>query len=408
MFFIRMNNNIKARFNLKLFSKPYSTDSSVRFGKLNKKSTQGENRFFYLKEISTTQSWRKAVELIKNEQFSCTRSSLPIFNNLVTNAFLEADQALGWEMLNKIIASNFQPNCESFKAYWDFCSINTETFSENAAKMFEFIGKNDVIISKNAIEYLTHRIQHFNRSAVRVNMGTNGVCERCQHQIQPLQQSMLEFQTLKKEFEKILVKKHIKPVEQGVFRQMVNRKKTYDFVIDALNVSRIFPESKGNILKQGSLLARLVEQLRNKHNRVLIVGKKHVNDWPEEFTNFIRKNATVYLTNNNAAVDDILMMYATLISGPNSHFVTNDLLTEYPLEFSESGKDLFRSWQKQHQHFVSYNKQMDSIQIHRPRQFILNANKQIWHIPFTEKPLMTLLKGLVHVPIEWICIDLNK
>lgn len=390
----------------------YSTDNFPQFRKSKNRSTESRNNILNeLRIISTSENWRKAADLITNDGFHCTRSSLSIFNNLTSKAFLEADHTLGWEMLAKINASNFQPNCESFLAYWDFCTVDKNTFPENVEKMFEFIAKNDIIVSKTVLEELSHRIQHFGGSAVPTTINYEGVCDQCQSQMQRWQQSTLEFNTFKKEFENVLVKAKITSVELGVFRQMVNKKKTFDYTIDALNVTRVFPESKGNIFKQGKLLARVVEQLKAQNKKVFVVGKKHVDSWPEQSINFVRKNATVYLTNQNAAVDDILMMYAALISGPNSHFVTNDLLEEYPEEFSESGKQLFRNWQKQHQHFVSYNNQTDSIQVHKPKRFICSANKdsggEQWHIPFTEKPLLSSLRGLIRIPINWSCIQLK-
>lgn len=415
MFFTRIRSNsfvsIQLRYQCR---KLLSTDSFPQHEKVWKESSKfaGHNLFHELKTLSHTQNWRKAANFITSNGFHCTRSSLCIFNNLMKRAFLVADDQLGWEMLNRIGASNFQPDCQSFQVYWDYCTIDKPNFSNNIERMLEFIAKYDIIISKAAIDELSQRIVNFGGSAVPTHINTeNGTCEKCQCHLEENKHSALEFHTLKREFEKIFIKSKIPSDELFVFRQMVNKKKTYDYIVDALNVTRVFPESKGNILKQGKLLARLVEQLREQKSRVFVVGKKHVSHWPEQSMNFVRKKATVYLTNDVGSFDDLLVMYAALISGPNAHFVTNDLFDEFATELSEGGCKSFKKWQKQHQHFVSYDVENDLIHIQRPNRFICNANKDLengnWHIPYTERPLMISMRGLIRVPIRWGCIKLQ-
>lgn len=415
MFFIKIRSNSSINFKLlNQCRKSLSTDSFPKQEKTWRKSSRsaGHSLFHELRTLSTTQNWRRAADFIISNEFQCNRSSLGIFNNLMSKAFLNADHTMGWEILNRIGANNFQPDCKSFQAYWDYCTVDKTNFFQNIEKMLEFIAEHDLIISKVAIEELSIRIQHFGGSAAPTHItNENGACERCQCHLPEIKQSTLEFNTLKREFEKVLIKSKISSDELFVFHQMVNKKKTFNYVIDALNVSRVFPESKGNILKQGNLLARLVVQLRDQRSRVFVVGKKHVKNWPEQSLNSIRKKATVYLAKDAGSVDDLLVMYAALISGSDTHFVTNDSFDEYPVELSKEGGQLFRKWQKQHQHFVSYDVEKDLIHIQRPNRFKCNANKDvengIWHIPYTERPLMISLKGLIRVPIRWGCVKLK-
>lgn len=416
MFLTRIRSDSRASITLlNQCRKLLSTDNFPRPEKTwrNSSESAGHSSLFHeLKTLSTTPNWRRAADFIISNEFQCNRSSLCIFNNLMSKAFLDADHTIGWEILNRIGASNYQPDCKSFQAYWDYCTVDKSMFSQNIERMFEFIAKYDIIISKAAIEELGIRTKHFGGSAVPTHINKeNGECERCQCHLQQFQQSKLKFNTLKLEFEKKLIKSKISSDELFVFRQMVNKKKTFNYVIDALNVSRVFPQSKGNILKQGKLLARLVEQLREQNSRVFVVGKKHVSRWPEQSLNAIRKKATVYLAKDDGSVDDLLVIYAALISGPDAHFVTNDLFDEYPMELSKEGGELFRTWQKQHQHFVSYDIEKDLIHIQRPNRFSCNASKDlengIWHIPYTERPLMISLKGFVRVPIRWGCVKLK-
>lgn len=378
----------------------------------NNKNDEFHNIFEDLTYFSTTQNWRNVATEIKEQGIKCTRSSLQIYNNLAEKAFHEADLEIGWEMFKKINDGNFQPHCKSFQAYWDYCSVNRGTFVKNIENMFEFIGKNKVIISKDVIDDLSHMIQHFGGTSVITKLNNEIICENCQQHLDQLKQSTLEFKNLKQDFENIILKPKISSIDLSIFRQIVNKKKTYDYIIDSLNVSRTFPDSKGNIYKQGKIVENIVKELKSHNKKVLVVGKKHVNTWPEQSTNFIRNNATVFFTNNKGSNDDIFMLYASLLSGQNSYFVTNDLLTDYIELFSESGKDRFIKWQNLHQHWVSYDHKVDAVRIHKPSKFAHNANKSLkdgrWHIPFTTKPILSLLVGPVHPPIEWACIELRN
>lgn len=414
MFSIRIKSKIKVgKVQLQQFIRHLTVDNhshAAKPTKVKQPKLENDNKYFSnLKRLSTTAGWRKAVEILKKDNIHCNRSTLPLFNNLAVNAFWDADAQLGWELLDSINARNYQPNCETFQAYWNYCTLDRNAFYDNVEKMLEFMSKNELIVSTTVIEELSNKISRFGGLAVPVNVSQDGVCEKCQHQMQQLQQSALDFHSMKREFEKVLVKPNITTVELSVLRQMVNKKRTFDYVVDALNVTRIFPDSTGNLYKQGQLLVQLIKQLKAHNKKVFVVGKKHMEEWPQDSVNFVRKNAAVYLSQNKVAVDDILMMYATIISGPTAHFVTNDLLPEYPNEFSESGRELFRNWQKQHQHFVAYDEQTDKIHIRRPNRFVCNAAKVpetgLWHIPFTDKPLMQSLKGLVRIPIKWACIQ---
>lgn len=415
MFFTSIRPNSRAAFQLQYqCRKLLSTDNFPKPEKTWRAASKsaGHNLFHELKTLSTTQNWRRAADFIISNEFHCTRSSLCIFNNLISKSFLDVDSKLGWEMLNKIGARNFQPDCQSFQAYWDYCAVDKSNFFNNIEKMLEFIAEHDIIISKTAIEKLGIRLKHFGGSAVSTHINNdNGTCEKCQCHLQQIQHSTLEFNTLKREFENVFIKSRISSNELFVFRQMVNKKKTFNYVVDALNVARVFPESTGKILQQGKLLARLVEQLCEQKRRVFVVGKKHVNNWPEQSLNSIRKKSTVYLTKDAGSLDDLFVIYATLISGPDARFVTNDLFEEYHAELSVEGRQLFKKWQMQHQHFVSYDVEKDLIHIQRPNRWMCNASKDVengnWHVPYTVRPVMTSLRGLIRVPIRWACVKLK-
>lgn len=120
----------------------------------------------------------------------------------------------------------------------------------------------------------------------------------CRQALDEVRLSSIEFQMLKKEFEKMIFNKenilaHSSQSELIRFKQHVNKKRNYDCIIDGLNVALTV---KDNYLEQAKSLARVVEYFVQRKKRILVIGRKHINTWPEHQMNYIKMNATVFLT----------------------------------------------------------------------------------------------------------------
>lgn len=107
---------------------------------------------------------------------------------------------------------------------------------------------------------------------------------------------------MKKDVEKYIVNKE-KILEKSNtselmrFKQVVNKKRKFDYVIDGLNTSLIF-HTTGNIMEQSIILKGIVEKLVNKRKRVLVIGRKHMEKWPELYLNYVKTKSTMFLTND--------------------------------------------------------------------------------------------------------------
>lgn len=114
--------------------------------------------------------------------------------------------------------------------------------------------------------------------------------------------STLEFNDLKSNVQKFVVSKE-KILEKSSkseyirFKQIVNNKRKFDYVVDGLNVSLLFHTS-GNIMQQSITLRNLVEKLVNKRKRILVIGRKHMEKWPEIYMNYVKSKSTIFLTND--------------------------------------------------------------------------------------------------------------
>lgn len=129
----------------------------------------------------------------------------------------------------------------------------------------------------------------------------SGNCSVCRQQLDDVRLPSIGFYKLKKEFEKTsLSNANILAgssyAEFNRFKQHVNKKRIFHYVIDGLNVA--FAGSTDNCLEQAKSLAKLVEHFVQRKKRVLIIGRKHMDTWPGPQINFIKTNATLFLTAN--------------------------------------------------------------------------------------------------------------
>lgn len=376
------------------FSSSKTTEASRFDNKRWEKSKFQKN----LKQMARTNQWQEVIEIIEKEKIICTKPTLPIFNSLVVNAFKQFDEKKGWKMLNVIAGSNLTPNQDVFHAYWEFCAQNQSIFHCRVEKMLEFIVQQQIRLSQSALDGLDQKLKCFGGAIVGTNIDSDGNCEKCSAQLKIAELSLLEFRTLKNEFEKTVAQKMLDPKEIYIFRQLVNKNSTFDYFIDSMNVSRIATENDGNILQQGNTLIKVIEHLRKQKKRIFVVGQRYVNKWPEHIIEYLHRNTSLFLTNSN--LDDIFILYGALISGPTSHFVSNDRMKEYPKYLKDDTQDVFRRWQIQRQLTLSNH---NGIEVRKSQQYnrlkISSTNR--WHIPYIKS--LTSLNS----PCEWACINVN-
>lgn len=364
-----------------------------------------------INKLANTEQWRNAIEIIDREHLNCTKLNLPVFNSLTESAFYVNDEELGWKLLNKISKSGFEPSGHLFKLYWKFCTQNQSQFHATIEKMLKFIANNRILVRESVLEELEKSINSFGGIVHRTRVDyENGLCEQCSDRVIPAKLSDLERNALKRQFENAIIGSMVKPSEFNFFKGQIPRTKKFRYIIDSLNVTRIGPENKGNTVRQGNILIKLIEKLLERGGapgNILIIGKKHIKTWPEHVVSFIHRNATVYLTNDDQnGVDDIFMMYAAIVSGEKACFITNDRLSEYPQYFDEKTQKVFRNWQNQHQLIISYNEKEENIKLDKffKHRAMKDINSNRWHIPYTDRQASKSEFPNSKQPIKWACI----
>lgn len=121
----------------------------------------------------------------------------------------------------------------------------------------------------------------------------------CRQKLDDVRIPTIDFQNLKKEFEKTSLSKenilaHSTPAELIRFKQHVNKNRRFHYVIDGLNVAHT--DVNNNTLERAKALAYMVEYFVQRKKRVLVIGRKHMDSWPERQINYIKTNANLFLT----------------------------------------------------------------------------------------------------------------
>lgn len=139
--------------------------------------------------------------------------------------------------------------------------------------------------------------------------------------------------------------------------------------------------------------------------------------WPRDNWNYIKRNATVFLTQNISQVksclsfinfyskalfqDDPYLLYCALKSGKNTTVVTRDLMRNHKFVLkNRKYKVLFDRWLTQRQ-FMPLNCHTKRVTFRKPPDFSAIAQER-WHVPY--KPLNGEETN-EHYHNTWLCID---
>lgn len=110
--------------------------------------------------LSSTSEWRRCVAVLDKYDIKCSASTVTTFSLLVANAFWEDEPAIGWQLIYKIVGMDYAPQSISFLAYWNYCALHRdEKFNERIERMLEFIGVNDILVSRDVLDGLEMTIE---------------------------------------------------------------------------------------------------------------------------------------------------------------------------------------------------------------------------------------------------------
>lgn len=275
--------------------------------------------------------------------------------------------------------------------------------------MLKFIGDYDLRISKLVANDLWSTVRSKGLDASISSINRKGECVSCRLKLENVRVTKEEFTRLSEQFlEKVLIRKNVflksSPKEVVRFENFLTKTLPYDIVIDGLNVAySMGTKSPANFAR---LLAIVVKHFSAQHKHILVLGRVHMNRWPTHEMDFIRKNASMFLT-DDLSQDDPYLLYAAIKSGPTTDFFSRDLMRSHSFLLGKELGLIFRRWQQLHQYWLIHASDNGKMLVKEPVKFCTNAHQvdNVWHIPFDEEFNPQTIQGS-EMSKNWLCVKL--
>ncbi|KAL5281552.1 KIAA0391 family protein [Megaselia abdita] len=364
--------------------------------------------------ISLTENWREGLELLEETRLSAVPST-GSYCALASKAFEdESTFSIAWKILEEIVEERKEPKCEVFTSFLNTIK-RTENFKKHLEQMFDFIGKNELQVSRQVILKLRDILTEREIKNFVTKISEKGHCDICQTKLSHLQLMDREFNELQKHFlQSVLIRDDVfqksSPDEVNLFLKIINKSQPYDCVIDGLNVVYSSGTNK-NPKVYSAILSSVVKYFKDKDKRVLIIGRKHMLKWKTPAMLFVKKNADIFYT-GDLSQDDPFLLFAALKSGINTDFLSRDLMRSHSYLLNNELKTIFKRWQQIHQYSLvttSGGMRGDQVIVRKPFghcNFAHKIGKGSWHIPFREKYMSNPPESFGS-PDNWLCVQLE-
>ncbi|XP_011496387.1 PREDICTED: mitochondrial ribonuclease P protein 3 isoform X2 [Ceratosolen solmsi marchali] len=239
-----------------------------------------------------------------------------------------------------------------------------------------------------------------------------GICKSCSQLLQTTNINKEEFKQLSQSFmQNAIIGKNIlyasSPQELKRYMIFINSMKPYNLVIDGLNVAYAMrTKTEAGSLKP---ILDIVEEFHKKGQRVLVIGRIHMLWWSKKTMKLIQEKADTFFT-KNISEDDPFLLHVTLMSGPQTYFISRDLMRNLKYKLIDPHlKNVFKTWQLSRQYLYKINKHKKTVELIEPISFEMKTQKseEGWHIPFTCDTKL-ILPDSYSLPEKWICLKNKK
>ncbi|XP_053951219.1 mitochondrial ribonuclease P catalytic subunit [Anastrepha ludens] len=361
--------------------------------------------------LVSTKEWRTGIELLSMIRLTCT-PSINAYTELTVKAFSKGDLETGWDLLEETVTQRKEPKCESYLAYLQYIANDAKNFQYEYEKFLSFLEKYELIITAKVAQYIAQNLNATLHTVKPSQLNKQGKCSHCNLSMREIATSDAEYANLSNSFlNKVLIRSDIfqksTPEEVERFKRYVTQTAPYDCVIDGLNVAYSMGAKKSPKFL-AALLANVVKHFRNQGKHVLVLGRKHMNSWPKDAIFYIRKNASMFLT-NNLSQDDPFLLYATLKSGQSTDFFSRDLMRSHAFLLGSELSKIFRRWQQEHQYALITQTDNGKVIIKEPTRHLLCTHQvqDTWHVPY-KQTYSSNPAEIFEVPESWLCIKFNK
>lgn len=113
-----------------------------------------------------TDKWMNSIELLESIKLT-SKPTASAYSVISSKAFDANQPEIGWQMLRECVSDEKIPKCEAFQSYIRWCH-NTSTCFDNITKMLQFIGQNNLVISRKVVNDLEHILTEYNCHTVSI------------------------------------------------------------------------------------------------------------------------------------------------------------------------------------------------------------------------------------------------
>ncbi|XP_064603516.1 mitochondrial ribonuclease P catalytic subunit-like [Liolophura sinensis] len=352
--------------------------------------------------LSGTDRWKEAIPLLEMAKLTQQPGS-GYFSPIILAALREKDIGVIMEMLDILGETLRIPQSSVFIKMAEACAEN-ENF--NFQVLFEFLRKYEWFPSTEVVQRLAQLCKRDGWRVSYAQMDSRGVCNSCGCQAPAFALSGEQFKELRDKFlERAVIRGDVflksTPKELKRFSSFLEDIGSCDVVLDSLNIV-LGHCAKASSQKKTEVLHSAVDFFWKRGKKVLVLGRKHMSNWPQKEMAAIKQKADIFFAENQSA-DDPFLLYAALYSGPQTLIVSSDEMRDHRFLLGPRLGQVFAQWQRGHQVYVdAVNKKTNYVHMRMPRRFETVAQQDSggWHIPYEDQQE----RFSYHRPNAWLCL----
>ncbi|XP_068938344.1 mitochondrial ribonuclease P catalytic subunit isoform X2 [Petaurus breviceps papuanus] len=344
--------------------------------------------------------WRETLSLLEDIK-KVMSPSKKNYGDCIKGALLHQEVNLAWNLYLEMLNHRIIPNWETFQAFFDFAKgVNNNQFEGRLLDILLYLRHNQMYPTEpfaQSIKAWFESIPEKKWKGESVIIHKSGRCSACERMLESNQLNSEEYEFLKQRVLKDVLDggdqyRKTTPKEIHRFENFIKSCPPFDIVIDALNVTKMFP--------------RIRQSQTNL--QVLVLGRKHMlkgsSRWQKNEMAAVQNMAYCFFA-DNVSEDDAFLLYATLHSGNHCRFLTRDLMRDHKACLpDDKTRHLFFRWQQGHQLvFLNYYPGKKIVfQSVLTYNTVVQTTGDSWHIPYDENMVE---RYSYEVPTKWLCLQ---
>ncbi|XP_076359684.1 mitochondrial ribonuclease P catalytic subunit isoform X2 [Tachypleus tridentatus] len=353
--------------------------------------------------LCVTSQWREALKIV-DKIHSFTNPSQNSLNAIACSAFRNGDVDCAWNIIEKIVDAKHLPGeqvyCSSIWLAKQLINNETADGFGLMERLLNFFHANEVQVTLYVARLIKDYFEEYGTAQ-------NGVCQSCRGKINPIKLQTSEFETLKEAFlNRVFMGKDIflstTTDEFKDYCNFINSNAPFDIVVDSLNVA--YAQKRQNSKALAEQLLTVVRHFTKAQKKVLVLGRKHMEYWPKQEMAIISKLSSCFFA-DDVSKDDCFLLYATMMSGMGSMFVSRDLMRDHLFRLHDSYlAKVFTKWLKLHQLYLVRVEKPDRVVIQGPQKFHITTQgctQTGWHIPYIDEKVV----GPYDTVTKWLCLQ---